>query len=55
MSHKKNIFVASKLTNEEILELQKQFWNIINNTQEVSINILVNKNVYIEEYNGFSI
>lgn len=33
-------------------QLIKDFWNILNNQQKVSVNILSNKNVTIEESNG---
>ncbi len=51
----KNVFISAKLTTAEVLELQKTFWDIINNTQKVSVNILVDKDVYIDEYDGFPI
>ena len=37
----KNVFESAKLTESEVLELQKRFWDIINNLQKVSVNILV--------------
>lgn len=50
--HKNNIFVSSKLTEAEVENLQKQFWDNVNNKKIISINILVDKDVYIDEYNN---
>lgn len=51
----KNVYKSAKLTETEVLELQKCFWNTINNTQKVSLNILVDKDVYVDEYDGYPI
>lgn len=37
------------LTEGEVLNLQKNFWNIINNPNKVSSNLLVDKNVKVEQ------
>ncbi len=52
---KPNVFVSAKLTDSEVEELQKRFWDIVNNNQKVSANILVDKDVYIDEYDGYPI
>ena len=51
----KNVFESAKLTESEVLELQKRFWDIINNPQKVSVNILVDKDVYVDDYDGYPI
>lgn len=51
----KNVFESAKLTEDEVNDLQKRFWDTINNTQKVNINILVDKDVYIDNYDGHSI
>lgn len=51
----KNTFVSSKLTNIELDNLQKNFWDTINNTKKVSINILVDKDVYVDWYDDYPI
>lgn len=38
-----------------VQELQRNFWLTINNPQKVSVNLLVDKDVYIDEYDGFPI
>lgn len=50
-----NKFVSSKLTKDEVYDLQKRFWDTINNTQKVSANILVDKDVTVEEYESYPI
>lgn len=50
-----NVVISSKLTEEEVENLQKCFWDNINNSKIVNINILVNKDVYIDEYDNFPI
>lgn len=47
---KSNVFESANLTESEVIELLKRFWNVINNTQKVSINILVDKDVFIDKY-----
>ena len=51
----KNVFESAKLTESEVLELQKRFWDIINNPQKVSVNLLVDKDVYVDDYDGYPI
>lgn len=51
----KNVFVSAKLTEYEVEELQKCFWDTINNSKKVNVNILVDKDVYIDEYDGYPI
>lgn len=51
----KNVFKSASLTENEVLELQKHFWDIINNSQKVSVNILVDQDVYIDDYDGYPI
>ncbi len=51
----KDVFESANLTESEVLELQKRFWDNINNSQKVSVNILVDKDVYIDDYAGFPI
>ena len=35
--------------------MQKRFWDTINNTTKVNVNILVDKDVYIDSYNDYTI
>lgn len=49
---KSNVFESANLTESEVIELQKRFWSVINNTQKVSVNILVDKDVFIDKYQG---
>ncbi len=49
------MFETAKLTETEVLELQKRVWDIINNLQKVSVNILVDKDVYVDNYDGYPI
>lgn len=51
----KNVFESAKLTESEILELQKRFWDNINNVQKISVNMLVDKDVYVDDYEGYPI
>lgn len=51
----KNVFESAKLTESEILELQKRFWDNINNVQKISVNMLVDKDVYVDDYDGYPI
>ncbi len=51
----KNVFVSAKLTEAEILELQKRFWDNINNSQKVSVNLLVDRDVFIDDYDEYPI
>ena len=51
----KNVFESAKLTESEVLELKKRFWDTINNTQKVSVNILVDRDVYVDDYDGFPV
>lgn len=51
----KNVFESAKLTEAEVENLQKLFWDTINNSQKVSNNILVDKDVYVDEYDGYPI
>ena len=44
--------VATGLTEEEVRKMQQQLWNLLNNRQKVSDNILTDKDVWSEEYNG---
>ena len=44
--------IPTGLTEEEVRKMKKQFWDIINNRQKVSDNILTDKDVWPEEYNG---
>ena len=51
----KNIFESAKLSLKEIETLQKGFWDAINNSQKVSVNILVDKDVYVDDYDGYPV
>ena len=51
----KNVFESAKLTEVEVENLQKLFWDTINNSQKVNKNILVDKDVYVDEYDGYPI
>lgn len=51
----KNMFISGKLTDFEVEELQKSFWDNINNSNKINVNILVDKDVYIDEYDGYPI
>lgn len=51
----KNVFESAKLTESEALELQKRFWDNINNVQKISVNLLVDKDVYVDDYDGYPI
>ena len=51
----KNVFESAKLTESEILELQKRFWDNINNDQKISVNMLVDKDIYVDDYDGYPI
>lgn len=51
----KNVFESAKLTESEVLELQKRFWDNINNVQKISVNMLVDKDVYVDDYEGYPI
>lgn len=51
----KNVFVSAKLTEAEVEELQTCFWDTINNSKKVNVNILVDRDVYIDEYDGYPI
>ena len=51
----KNVFESAKLTESEVLELQKRFWDNINNVQKISVNMLVDKDVYVDDYDGYPI
>lgn len=51
----KNVFESAKLTDGEVNDLQKRFWDTINNAQKVNANILVDKDVYVDEYDGYPI
>ena len=44
--------IPTGLTEEEVKKMQKQFWDIINNRQKVSDNILTDKEVYPQPLNG---
>lgn len=52
---RKNQFVSAKLTEGEINDLKKKFWNIINNSEKISRNILVDKDVYEDIYDSYPI
>ena len=51
----KDVFESAKLTESEALELQKRFWDNINNVQKISVNLLVDKDVYVDDYDGYPI
>ena len=44
--------IPTGLTEEEVRKMKKQFWDIINNRQKVSDNILTDKEVYPEHLDG---
>lgn len=44
--------IPSGLNELQVIELQKNFWNIINNQNKVNINILTDKNVHVEKVDG---
>ena len=44
--------IPTGLTEEEVRNMKKQFWDIINNRQKVSDNILTDKEVYPERLDG---
>ena len=44
--------IPTGLTEEEVRKMKKQFWDIINNRQKVSDNILTDKEVYPEQFDG---
>ena len=46
------ILMPTGLTEEEVRKMKKQFWDIINNRQKVSDNILTDKEVYPEHLDG---
>lgn len=49
----KNVYVSAMLSEAEVNDLHKKFWDTINNTLKVSINILVDKDVYIDTYEDY--